>query len=162
MELLYCGTFTLHSPCHYYLHIGPKYITSGLVAGAVKGWARPEKGDWFHGWKSHTVRPSESPLASLECCLVTGRAKRRQSGSRVAMLLSLEALQSLKGRRSLSKRKTTSWYAVPRVYYDFGGVRGPIMFHNDQLVNWREPVIFWKDLSISGKQSNTIKRCRFD
>ena len=69
---------------------------------------RPEKDDWFSGWKSHTARCSEPPLASLERCLVTGKAKRRQSGNRVEMLLSFEILQSLKGRRSLSMRKATS------------------------------------------------------
>lgn len=55
------------------------------------------------------ARCSEPPLESLECYLITGKAKRRQLGNRVEMLLSSKILQSLRGRRSLPMRKATSW-----------------------------------------------------
>ena len=58
------------------------------------------------------VRPSKSPLASLGRWLVTAGVKRRQSGCRVAMLVSPEILQSLEGRRSLTMRKAISQYAL--------------------------------------------------
>ena len=58
------------------------------------------------------VRPSKPPLASLGRWLVTAGVKRRQSGCRVAMLVSPEILQCFKGRRSLSMRKATSRYAL--------------------------------------------------
>lgn len=54
------------------------------------------------------ARRSEPPLASLECYLVTGKAKRRQLGNRVEMLLSSEILQSPRGRCSLAMQKATS------------------------------------------------------
>lgn len=54
------------------------------------------------------ARRSEPPLASLECYLVTDKAKRRQLGNRVVKLLSSEILQRFKGRRTLSMRKATS------------------------------------------------------
>ena len=85
------------------------------------------------------ARFSKPPLASLGHCLVTASVKRRQSGCRVAMLISPEILQSLKGRRSLSMRKATSRYALMRVYCDFDGVTEPIMYHNDRAVNRGEP-----------------------
>ncbi len=85
------------------------------------------------------VRFSKPPLASLGHCLVTASVKRRQSGCRVAMLISPEILQSLKGRRSLTMRKATSWYALLRVYHGFDGVTEPIMYHNDRSVNRGEP-----------------------
>lgn len=85
------------------------------------------------------VRFSKPPLASLGHCLVTVSVKRRQSGCRVAMLISSEILQSLKGRRSLAMRKATSWYALVRVYHGFNGVSEPIMYHNDRSVNRGEP-----------------------
>ena len=58
------------------------------------------------------VRLSKPPLASLGRCLVTAGVKRRQLGCRVAMLVSPESSQCLKGRRSLSMRKATSQYAL--------------------------------------------------
>ena len=58
------------------------------------------------------VRSSKPPLASLGRCLVTASVKRRQSGCRVAMLVSPEILQRFKGRRSLTMRKATSRYAL--------------------------------------------------
>ena len=67
------------------------------------------------GWNSHTVRSSKPLLASLERRPVTAVVKRRQSGCRVAMLISSEILQGLKGRRSSSMRKATSRYAIMRV-----------------------------------------------
>ena len=70
------------------------------------------------------ARFSKPPLASLGHCLVTASVKRRQSGCRVAMLISPEILQSLKGRRNLSMRKATSRYALMRVYRGFDGVQG--------------------------------------
>ena len=85
------------------------------------------------------ARFSKPPLASLGHCLVTASVKRRQSGCRVAMLISLESLQSLKGRRSLSMRKATSRYALLRVYRGFDGVTEPIMYYNDRSVNRGEP-----------------------
>ena len=85
------------------------------------------------------ARFSKPPLASLEHCLVTASVKRRQSGCRVAMLISPESLQSLKGRRSLSMRKATSRYALLRVYRGFDGVAEPIMYYNDRSVNRGEP-----------------------
>ena len=74
------------------------------------------------------ARRSEPPLASLECCLVTGRAKRRQLGNRVAMLLSLEILQSFKGRRSLTMRKTTSQQALSEFVVALAGSEGQSCF----------------------------------
>ena len=58
------------------------------------------------------ARRSEPPLASLGCCLVTGKAKRRQLGSRVVKLLSIEISQRFKGRRSLPMRKATLQQAI--------------------------------------------------
>jgi len=85
------------------------------------------------------ARFSKPPLASLGHCLVTASVKRRQSGCRVAMLISPEILQRLKGRRSLAMRKATSRYALLRVYRGFDGVTEPIMYHNDRTVNRGEP-----------------------
>ena len=82
---------------------------------------------------------SKPPLASLGHCLVTASVKRRQLGCRVAMLISSESSQSLKGRRSLSMRKATSRYALLRVYRGFDGVTEPIMYYNDRSVNRGEP-----------------------
>ena len=72
----------------------------------------PWKGARSRGWKTLMERFSKPPLASLGSCLVTASVKRRQLGCRVAMLISPESLQSLKGWRSLSMRKATSLYAL--------------------------------------------------
>jgi len=85
------------------------------------------------------ARFSKPPLASLGHCLVTASVKRRQSGCRVAMLVSPEILQSFKGRRSLSIRKATSQYALTRVYCGFDGVTEPIMYYSGRAVNRGEP-----------------------
>lgn len=54
---------------------------------------RPAKGAVFNGWKSHLVRNSQPPIASLEVAVVTMRAKRRQSGNRVKRQISPEMLR---------------------------------------------------------------------
>ena len=95
----------------------------------------------FSGWESHTARRSEPPLASLGCCLVTDRIKRRQSGNRVEKLWSFEILQSLKGRRSLSMRKATSQYTLSEFAVALAESEGQSCFTMTQSVNWREPVI---------------------
>lgn len=65
------------------------------------------------------------------------------------MLLSLEILQSFKRSTQFSHAEDNIPAGVKRVCCGFGGVRGPIMFHNDQSANWREHVISCREIAYS-------------
>ena len=84
------------------------------------------------------ARFSKPPLASLGRCLVTASVKRRQLGNRVAMLLSFEILLYPMADAFLTCGRQHHIMRYASMVWH-GGVKGPIMFHNDYSVNWGEP-----------------------